>query len=158
MLVISYVLRWLSTSGLRSDDTGANPIEVTGETLLDEHTDEFGDINRMEGEDVFVCVDVCMADGATEVLTGRNVDSRGRRVGRNNCIKRVIPCRCRTGTLKNPAKCLWRCEPDSRFNFFFSPPAHLCRHIWLKYRCMWRKTPINSKSTTSIFKEAAGNE
>ena len=31
-----------------------------------------------------------------------------------------------TGTLKNPAKCLWRCEPDRRSNFFFSPPAHLC--------------------------------
>ena len=31
-----------------------------------------------------------------------------------------------TGTLKNPAKCLWRWEPDRRSNFFFSPPAHLC--------------------------------
>ena len=28
--------------------------------------------------------------------------------------------------LKNPAKCLWRWEPDRRSNFFFSPPAHLC--------------------------------
>ena len=32
----------------------------------------------------------------------------------------------RTGTLKNPTKCLWRWEPDCRSNFFFSPPAHLC--------------------------------
>ena len=32
----------------------------------------------------------------------------------------------RTGTLKNPTKCLWRWEPDRRSNFFFSPPAHLC--------------------------------
>ena len=41
--------------------------------------------------------------------------------------------------------------------FFHSPPQHLCRHIydctsvpshiWLEYRCMWRKTPINSNST-----------
>ena len=30
------------------------------------------------------------------------------------------------GTLKNPAKCLWRWEPDRRSNYFFSPPAHLC--------------------------------
>ena len=44
--------------------------------------------------------------------------------------KRVVPCRCRTGTLKNPAKCLWRWEPDRRYNFFFSPSAHLCRHIY----------------------------
>ena len=29
------------------------------------------------------------------------------------------------GTLKNPTKCLWVLEPDRRFNFFFSPPAHL---------------------------------
>ena len=31
----------------------------------------------------------------------------------------------RTGTLKNPAKCLWRWEPDRRSYVFFSPPAHL---------------------------------
>ena len=24
---------------------------------------------------------------------------------------------------------VWRWEPDRRYNFFFSPPAHLCRHI-----------------------------
>ena len=68
-------------------------------------------------------------------------------VCRNHRIKRVVPCRCldglvpyihlarnergrmygtRTGTLKNPTKCLWRWEPDRRSNFFFSPPAHLC--------------------------------
>ena len=57
----------------------------------------------------------------------------------NHRIKRVVLCWCRTGTLKNPTKCLWRWEPDRWYNFF-SPPAH----IWLKYRCMWRKTPINS--------------
>ena len=51
-------------------------------------------------------------------------------VSRNNRIKRVAPCRCRTGTLKNPTKCLWRWEPDRRYNFFFGPPAHLCRHIY----------------------------
>ena len=32
----------------------------------------------------------------------------------------------RTGTLKNPTKCLWRWEPDRRSNFFFRPPARLC--------------------------------
>ena len=31
---------------------------------------------------------------------------------RNHRIKRVVPYRCRTDTLKNPAKCLWRWEPD----------------------------------------------
>ena len=49
---------------------------------------------------------------------------------RNNHIKWVAPCRCRRGTLMNPTKCLWRWEPDHRSNFFFSPPAHLCRHIY----------------------------
>ena len=56
---------------------------------------------------------------------------------RNHRIKRMVPCRCRTGTLKKPAKCLWRWEPDRRSNFF-SPPAHLCRHIynWNIVRCV----------------------
>ena len=39
-------------------------------------------------------------------------------VCRNHRIKRVVPCRCRTGTLNNPTKCLWRI------------PAHLCRQIF----------------------------
>ena len=30
-----------------------------------------------------------------------------------------------TGTLKNPAKCLWRWEHDRRYNFFFILPAQL---------------------------------
>ena len=37
---------------------------------------------------------------------------------RNHRIKRVFPCRCMMGTLKNPAKCLWRWDPDRRYNFF----------------------------------------
>ena len=48
-----------------------------------------------------------------------------RAVSRNHRIKRLVPCRCRTGTLKNPAKCLWRWEPDRRHNFF-SLSAYLC--------------------------------
>ena len=27
---------------------------------------------------------------------------------------------------ENPTKCLWRWEPDRRFNFFFNLPVHLC--------------------------------
>ena len=45
-------------------------------------------------------------------------------VCRNHRTKWVVPCRCRTGTLKRPAKCLWRWESDRRYNFF-SPPAHI---------------------------------
>ena len=41
------------------------------------------------------------------------------------------------GALKNATKCLWRWQPDRRYNFF-NPAAHLCHHIYnLKYRCMW---------------------
>ena len=47
-------------------------------------------------------------------------------VCRNHRIKRVVRVGARTGTLKNPTKCLWRWEPDRWSNFFFSPPAHLC--------------------------------
>ena len=45
---------------------------------------------------------------------------------RNHRIKRLVRVGARTGTLKNPTKCLWRWEPDRRSYFFFSPPAHLC--------------------------------
>ena len=47
-------------------------------------------------------------------------------VCRNHRIKGWSRVGAWTGTLKNPAKCLWRWEPDRRSNFFFSPPAHLC--------------------------------
>ena len=40
-------------------------------------------------------------------------------------VKRLAPCQCRTGTLKNLMKCPWCWEPDRRSNFF-SPPTHLC--------------------------------
>ena len=49
---------------------------------------------------------------------------------RNHRNKRVAPCRCVRGTLKNPANCLWRWEPDRKYNSFFSPPALLCRLIY----------------------------
>ena len=62
-------------------------------------------------------------------------------------IERVVPCKCRTGTLKNPAKCLWRWESDHRYNFFFSPPPHLCHHIydWKTVAC-----DVNHQSTKLI--------
>ena len=34
--------------------------------------------------------------------------------------------RCWTGTLKNPAKCLWRWEPDRRSTLFLGTLARLC--------------------------------
>ena len=38
---------------------------------------------------------------------------------------------------KNHTKCLWHWEPDRRYNFFFSPPAHLCAvtHNWNIIAC-----------------------
>ena len=45
----------------------------------------------------------------------------------------------RTGTLKNPTKCLWRWEPVRRSNFFFSPPAHLCAVTYMtEISWLWR--------------------
>ena len=51
-------------------------------------------------------------------------DSMGRFLGMTilKCWPRVGAF---TGTFKNPAKWLWRWEPDRRSNFF-SPPVHLC--------------------------------
>ena len=59
--------------------------------------------------------------------------------------KKGGPCRCRMGMFKNPTKCLWRWEPNCRYNFYFSLPAHLCRQIYN----MWRKAPIHSLTPTS---------
>ena len=47
-------------------------------------------------------------------------------VCRNHRIKRVVPCRCLDGHVKEPYEMSKAWEPDRRSNFFFSPPAHLC--------------------------------
>ena len=47
-------------------------------------------------------------------------------VCRNHRIKRVVPCRCYDGHVKEPYEMSMAWEPDGRSNFFFSPPAHLC--------------------------------
>ena len=43
-----------------------------------------------------------------------------------NRIKRVVPCRCLDGHVKEPYEMSMAWEPDRRSNVFFSPPAHLC--------------------------------
>ena len=47
-------------------------------------------------------------------------------VCRNHRIKRLVPCRCLDGHVKEPYEMSMAWEPDRRSNFFFSPPAHLC--------------------------------
>ena len=72
-------------------------------------------------------------DAGVEVENTYSVSPAGckRRLnGAVSRIKRVAPCRCRAGTLKNPTKLVWRWEPDRRYNFFFGPPAQLCRHVY----------------------------
>ena len=52
----------------------------------------------------------------------------------------VLACTLQfTVILKNPANCLWRWEPDRRYNFFVRLYIYVPSHVWLKYRCMWRK-------------------
>ena len=66
---------------------------------------------------------------------------------RDHRVKRVVPCWCldRTGTLKDPTKCLWRWEP----NFFFSPPVHLCAVTYDWNIVDWDvKQPIQLNSAT----------
>ena len=47
-------------------------------------------------------------------------------VCRNHRIKRLVPCRCLDGHVKEPYEMSMAWEPDRRSNFFFNPPAHLC--------------------------------
>ena len=56
-------------------------------------------------------------------------DRKRRLIGavcRNHRIKRVVPCRCLDGHVKEPYEMSMAWEPDRRSNCFFSPPAHLC--------------------------------
>ena len=41
-------------------------------------------------------------------------------------VKRLAPCRCLDGHVKEPYEMSMVWEPDCRSNFFFSLPAHLC--------------------------------
>ena len=41
-------------------------------------------------------------------------------------VKRLAQCRCLDGHVKEPHEMSKMWEPDRRFYFFFSPPAHLC--------------------------------
>ena len=41
-------------------------------------------------------------------------------------VKRVAPCWCFDGHVKEPYEMSMALGADSRSNFFFSPPAHLC--------------------------------
>ena len=47
-------------------------------------------------------------------------------------------------TLKNPTKCLWRWEPDSRSNFFFCPPAHQCAVTYITEMSLHVTLPLTS--------------
>ena len=47
-------------------------------------------------------------------------------VCRNHRIKRLVPCRCLDGHVKEPYEMSMAWEPDRRSNFFSSPHAHLC--------------------------------
>ena len=47
----------------------------------------------------------------------------------NHRIKRVVPCRCLDGHVKEPYDMSMAWEPDRRSNFFFSPPAHAVTYM-----------------------------
>ena len=54
-------------------------------------------------------------------------DSIGRgAVCRNHRIKRLVPCRCLDGHVKEPYEMSMALGADHRSNFFFNSPAHLC--------------------------------
>ena len=70
-------------------------------------------------------------------------------VCRNHRIKRVVPCRCWDGHVKEPCEMSMAWEPDRRYNFF-SPPAHLCAvtymtEISLHVTLNNQSNPIQSK-------------
>ena len=73
-------------------------------------------------------VQLCATQKYTQILTSLIWLNRGYTCNCNGTVKRLVPCRCFDGTLKNHTKCPWRWVPDRRSNFF-SPPAHLCAAI-----------------------------
>ena len=68
----------------------------------------------------------------------------------NSNIKGWSRVGARTGTLKNPTKCLWRWEPDRRSYFFFSPPAHLCAVTYMNEISLWVTLNKQFNSTQHI--------
>ena len=62
--------------------------------------------------------------------------------------ERLTPCRCFEGHIKEPYETSMAWKPDRRFNFLFSPPAHLCRHIYNWNIFAWDvKQPISPHLT-----------
>ena len=64
-------------------------------------------------------------------------------------LKRLVPCRCLDGHVKESYEMSMALEADRRSNFFFSPPAHLCAvtyiteilmHVTLKLYCGYKYT------------------
>ena len=69
-------------------------------------------------------------------------------VSRNKRIKRVAPCWCLDGTLKNPTKCLWRLESDRRYYFL------TCRHIYDWNIVEWDvNQPISLSSHSNVKRD-----
>ena len=67
-------------------------------------------------------------------------------VSRNNRIKRLTPCRCLDGHVKEPYEMSMTLDNDRRSNFFFSQPAHLCAvtYTWVDQKVL--KLIFNDKS------------
>ena len=77
-------------------------------------------------------------------------------VSRNNRIKRLAPCRCLDGHVKEPNEMSMAWEPDRRSNFFFNPPAHLCAVTYIT-EISFHVTLINqSHSLTHLVRKNAG--
>ena len=54
-------------------------------------------------------------------------------------------------TLKNPTKCLWRWDPDRRYNFFFSTPVHLSAVTYMTEISLIVTLNNQFKQVTNIF-------
>ena len=67
--------------------------------------------------------------------------------------KRVALVGARTGTLKNPTKCLWRWKPDLRSNFF-NPPANLCAVTYITEISFTLTLSIQFHSLTQVYNPA----
>ena len=51
-------------------------------------------------------------------------------------VKRVAPCPRLDGHVKEPYEMSMAWESDRRYNFFFSPPAHLCAVTYITEKAL----------------------
>ena len=125
------IIRYAHTTGALLGLTGRGKLHVFAQCKSDRPVDQL--CTSVIGRGIVACrirydirqlLNVSSVSQACRKRRLNGSDSR-------NCrIKRLAPCRYFDGHFKEPYKMSMALGARPGYNFFFSPPAHLCRHIY----------------------------